>query len=679
MDAGLLAEARSYAQRFGGAGLVVRRGKVVASWGDPHLRYDLKSTTKSIGATALGLALADGLLTLDDRAADHMPGFGSPPAGNESTGWLDDISMLHLATHTAGFAKAGGYPELERVPGTAWSYSDGGFNWLADVLTTRFGEDLNGLLFRRVFTRLGITSADLVWRSHAYREDTLNGVKRREFGSGIRASVDAMARIGYLYLRGGVWDGSVVLPPAFVDTVGRPSSIAPGLPVVDGSNPPGTSDRYGVAWFTNTDGTLPEVPPDAYWAWGLLDSLIVVIPSLDIVVARTGNGLGRSGWNADYSYIAPFITPIARAAIAGGAPALVPVVTGLPQSEAEATLVAANLQAGAITHVLDSATPPGYVISQDPVAGSEVAGGTPVALSVSQADDPVEVPGLLGMPLADALSALQALGLNASPLLEAPSSSTPAGSVTAQDPAASTLVAAGSNVGLTIAVAPGPTESGGWLRFDGVNDVASVPSSATLTLSGAMSIEARIRPRTISKNKQQDRILRKGVDYELMTSTSSAGCSGSTRGSLQLSVTIGGVARKVCGGSLALNAWQHVAGTYDGSELVLYVDGSRVAGLPVSGAIKRSATLVTIGNVKALSRPYDGDLRAVALWGRALSATEALERAARPLTGTEPGLLAHWPAQDGIGQAIRDATANANHGKLGLTNGSEVADPTWTR
>ncbi len=73
MDAGLLAQGQAYAQNFGGTGLVVRHGHVVAAWGDTNLRYDLKSTTKSIGTTALGLALADGLLTLADRAGTHLP------------------------------------------------------------------------------------------------------------------------------------------------------------------------------------------------------------------------------------------------------------------------------------------------------------------------------------------------------------------------------------------------------------------------------------------------------------------------------------------------------------------------------------------------------------------------------------------------------------------------------
>jgi CubicO group peptidase (beta-lactamase class C family) len=169
------------------------------SWGSQDTLYDLKSTTKSIGVTALGLAAKDGLMGLPDKAQQHLSTVGIPPDSNKNTGWLDDITILHLATQTAGFEKTGGFGKLLFKPGTKWFYSDGGPNWLADSLTVTYSKDLRTLLFQRVFSPLGITSSDLTWRSNNYRPDTINGVKRREFGSGIKADVDAMARIGYLY------------------------------------------------------------------------------------------------------------------------------------------------------------------------------------------------------------------------------------------------------------------------------------------------------------------------------------------------------------------------------------------------------------------------------------------------------------------------------------------------
>ena len=110
----------------------------------------------------------------------HLPTIGVPPQSNVDTGWLDQITILQLATHTAGFEKDGGFGKLMFQPGTTWSYSDGGANWLADALTQVYGEDLDSLLFSRVFTTIGITSDMLVWRDNSSRTDKLNGVKRRE-------------------------------------------------------------------------------------------------------------------------------------------------------------------------------------------------------------------------------------------------------------------------------------------------------------------------------------------------------------------------------------------------------------------------------------------------------------------------------------------------------------------
>ncbi len=198
LDATLLGQARDYALTGGGSGHIIRHGKLVLAWGDPKQRYDLKSTTKSFGTAALGLAIKDGKLRLEDRARQHHPELGTPPATNVQTGWLDEITLLHLASQTAGFEKPGGFTPLLFPPGTQWDYSDSGPNWLAECVTLAFRRDVDELMFDRVFTPLGIGRNDLVWRKNAYRPDLIDGLKRREFGAGISANVDAMARYGLL-------------------------------------------------------------------------------------------------------------------------------------------------------------------------------------------------------------------------------------------------------------------------------------------------------------------------------------------------------------------------------------------------------------------------------------------------------------------------------------------------
>jgi CubicO group peptidase (beta-lactamase class C family) len=317
MTAAKLDAARDYSLIGGGSGLIVRRGRVVYSWGDTAARYTVKSATKSIGGMALGLALDDGRLQLADSAQMHLSTFGVPPQGNAATGWLDQITILQLATHTAGFKKPGGFIPLQFEPGTTWFYSDGGANWLADVLTQVYAEDLNSLLFSRVWSNIGITSEMLVWRENSFRTEKLNGVMRREISSGIEASVDALARIGYLFLRRGEWDGHRLLSESFVDLVRTPRPETTRATNGEPQDFPTATENYGVLWWTNTSGEMPGVPRDAYWAWGLGDNLIVVIPSLDLVIARTGNNPDdpslpqlRTERNGDYAVLEPLLTPI---------------------------------------------------------------------------------------------------------------------------------------------------------------------------------------------------------------------------------------------------------------------------------------------------------------------------------------------------------------------------------
>ena len=298
MNEKLLDQARDYALKGGGSGLIIFKGRQVYSWGDLKLKYDLKSSTKSIGVTVLGLALRDGKVKLDDKAIQYLPDFGAEPESNLKTGWIPEITLLHLASQTAGFDKVGGFQPLLFKPGTKWSYSDGGPNWLADILTVVYKRDLQDVLFDRVFTRLGITRDDLRWRDNQYRPKMLNGIPRREFGSGVFANVDAMARIGFFYLRaGGIGADpnapprAQVLHPGFVAMARQPVPQFRGLPVLKEDVYTKASNHYGLLWWNNADGMIPNAPRDMYWSWGLYDSFIIVVPSIDLVIARAGKSL----------------------------------------------------------------------------------------------------------------------------------------------------------------------------------------------------------------------------------------------------------------------------------------------------------------------------------------------------------------------------------------------------
>ncbi len=325
-----LEEARDYALTGGGSGCIIRGGKMVMTWGDQQQKYDLYSTTKSIGGITLALAIMDGKVNLDDRMINYLSSGGVPPESNKSTGWLEKITLFHLATHTAGFEKTRGWCELRFDPGTGWLYSDGGTNWLADCLTVTYKRDLLDLMLERVFEPLEITvgdnrddDADLFWGfNNLDRPRQIDGIPRRPFNAGIHANVQAMAKIGYLHLRRGRWEGQQIIPESFIDLARNPAPGITGLPVKEDTQNrfEGASNHYGILWWNNADGVLAGVPRDAYWSWGLKESLIVVIPSLELVIARAGrNGWQSDNWGSGYLVIEPFIRPICESVAEHGA------------------------------------------------------------------------------------------------------------------------------------------------------------------------------------------------------------------------------------------------------------------------------------------------------------------------------------------------------------------------
>jgi len=266
----------------GGSGCVIRGGYLIAEWGDPKRRADIKSCTKgSLGASALGLALDRNLVDWDDQANQHYPALGMGIKANTDTGWLNEITIRQLATMTAGFDD-GRPPKLAYRPGRSGIYSNDTSNMLAELLTLGFNEDLYAFMKREVMDPIGASPSDWKWRKNSYRKDKVQGIKSREFASGLTITHRALARIGYLYLRHGRWQDKQILKPETVRQLLAPTAL------------PAPWDYYAVYWGSNQHGSFPDIPKDTYWAMGLGDSILIVCPSLDIVTVRLGTGSRRS-------------------------------------------------------------------------------------------------------------------------------------------------------------------------------------------------------------------------------------------------------------------------------------------------------------------------------------------------------------------------------------------------
>ncbi|HEX6198241.1 MAG TPA: PASTA domain-containing protein [Jiangellaceae bacterium] len=134
----------------------------------------------------------------------------------------------------------------------------------------------------------------------------------------------------------------------------------------------------------------------------------------------------------------------------------VPGLVGMALAEAEAALEQLGLVAEVVEQEVDDADQVGVVLAQDPGALSEVEPGAVVTLTVGVAPPPdlVEVPGLVGMALAEAEAALEQLGLMAEVVEQEVDDADQVGVVQAQDPEALSEVEPGAVVTLTVGVAP---------------------------------------------------------------------------------------------------------------------------------------------------------------------------------------------------------------------------------
>jgi glucose/arabinose dehydrogenase len=151
------------------------------------------------------------------------------------------------------------------------------------------------------------------------------------------------------------------------------------------------------------------------------------------------------------------------------------------------------------------------------------------------------------------------------------------------------------------------------LSFDGVNDLVTIAASSSLDLTGGMTLEAWVYPRTVSGWRTVVLKPRPGnVAYGLSGSTSNG------RPSAEVAV---GPNREVRGpSSLPLNTWSHLAATYDGAHIRLYVNGGQVASVAATGTIFQSTSPLHIGG--NLSDYFNGVIDEIRIYNRPLTPAE---------------------------------------------------------
>lgn len=128
-----------------------------------------------------------------------------------------------------------------------------------------------------------------------------------------------------------------------------------------------------------------------------------------------------------------------------------------------------------------------------------------------------------------------------------------------------------------------------------------------------------------------------------------------------------GQSRSVYGSIIKDGNWHHVAGTFSGTQMVLYVDGTldnSDSFSPMTISVSSNPLNIGNGNDGNGYLPMGGKIDEVRVWNTVRSATEIAQYKDSCLTGNEPGLVGYWRLDEGTGTTVQDLTANGNNGMV---------------
>lgn len=257
--------------------MLVRHGSVIAEgwWAPyaPQLPHMLFSLSKSFTSTAIGMAVDEKRLTVDDFVLSFFP--EEAPSGADAH--LQAMRVRHLLSMSTGHAqdasdrtfaqrnwvKAFLSLPVEHEPGTFFCYNTAATYMLSAILQKLTGEKLLDYLRPRLFQPLGITGAS--WQSCPLHINT--------GGFGLKVRTEDIARLGLLYLNQGLWHGQRLLSEAWI-------AEATARQVPNGENPDSDWNQgYGYQFW--------RCRHNCYRGDGAFGQYCLVLPEQDAVLAIT--------------------------------------------------------------------------------------------------------------------------------------------------------------------------------------------------------------------------------------------------------------------------------------------------------------------------------------------------------------------------------------------------------
>jgi len=262
------------------AGVLIVADHVVYTWGDPTAKMQVHSIRKSFLSSLYGSAVDGGAIDLDSTLA-QLAIDDLPPSltGEEMTATVRDLiearsGVYHVANYESASEIANRPARGSHAPGTFWYYNNWDFNVAGAIYEQETGTSIFDAFATQIAGPIGMQ--DYSAADGTYEIDTPEESKFRAYLFAM--SSRDMARFGLLYLHGGVWNGTQVVPADWFAASTRSYSDT------------GTTGiGYGYLWWVATAAGVSlfhdvDLGTGAVAAEGSGGHYIVVLPSYDMVL-----------------------------------------------------------------------------------------------------------------------------------------------------------------------------------------------------------------------------------------------------------------------------------------------------------------------------------------------------------------------------------------------------------
>jgi CubicO group peptidase (beta-lactamase class C family) len=247
---------------------------------------DVASAQKSIISILAGIAVDRGLIDIEDPVSKYLgAGWSAAPPEAEAK-----VLVRHLLSMSAGLSET--KLELVSPAGEKWAYINKAYSLVNEVVQAATGREPNDFMSEWVTIPLGMSDTRWIVRSEFFRQWNMNG---------LATTAPDLARFGLMVLARGTWNGRRIVSAAYLKRAlsqSHPDNPSYGF-LWWLNNPKGWRWVRGeAAESTNTSELMvPAAPPNLVAALGSCDRKVYVVPSLGLVVTRTGTSakLGEDG------------------------------------------------------------------------------------------------------------------------------------------------------------------------------------------------------------------------------------------------------------------------------------------------------------------------------------------------------------------------------------------------